>query len=254
MDDFTVLCEDCGYDLAGLASEGACPECGRAVARSLPSARRGSAWQNRPEFFSWVTTMLHVLLRPTQTLRQVQVSSRGRHLLVVNLMLAGAAAVAPWWGVFAGDPGREARRLPGPDGLVLQAGIASMQIVSAATVLFLLTWIECRGIRFFAARRGWRLTHAGAWQVCAHASFGWLFCGGLATLFLAGMFSVLRLFGIAPTGTLDLSPILRARLDWSQIVGVGGPVLAYFAGLMIFEILIYKGVRACRFATTLRPG
>lgn len=36
---FDLLCENCGYVLSGLDRDGACPECGRPIAQSLPSAR-----------------------------------------------------------------------------------------------------------------------------------------------------------------------------------------------------------------------
>lgn len=253
MDDYSPLCEDCGYDLAGLHETGSCPECGRAIARSMPAARPGTAWQRRPGLFSWVRTFLAVLLKPSRTFRDVRIRGYERGLLLVNLCLAGAAIVAPWWGVLAGDPARTARQQSGAGAMAIQVGVAVAELLLAAACLYILTWIECVGIRLVARRRGWRLTHAGAWQVCAHASFGWICCGVLATLFLAALFSVLRLFGVAPGGTLDLAPTLPIRLDWYQVIGVGGPALAYFVGLIIFETLVYKGVNACKFAATIKP-
>lgn len=254
MDDDAPLCEDCGYDLAGLAQDHVCPECGRAVAASYPASRPGSAWQRAPGLFAWLRTLWRVLRHPNAAFSEVRIAAGEHGLLIVNMLLAGAAIVAPWWGVFVGDPARGTQRV---DTLATAARLTLVGVVQvgvAAAVLYLLTSIEYLGIRFITRRRGWRLTRAGAMQVCAHASFGWLFCGGLAMLFLAGMFSVLRLFGVAPGGTLDLAPALPVRVDWSQIVGVGGPVLAYALGLLIFETLVYRGVRACKYAATLRPS
>lgn len=256
MDDYSPLCEDCGYDLAGLHASGSCPECGRAIARSLPAARTGSAWQQRPGFFAWVRTFWRVLRHPTEEFARTRIDLRVKGLLAVNLIIGATLAAAPWAGVTTIE---RALRVgffdvePSFMGPVLVGLLVTVEVGLVAFVLLALTWVECLGIRFFTRRRGWRLTRAGAWQVCAHASFGWIFCGTLAMLFLAAMFSILRLYGVAPGGTLDLAPTLPIRLDWYQVIGVGGPALAYFVGLIIFETLVYKGVNACKFAATIKP-
>jgi hypothetical protein len=114
-------------------------------------------------------------------------------------------------------------------------------------VLVLLTWIECAGVRFFAARRGWRLTRAGAWQVCAHASAAWGLCGALAMGVLAAYQGVVRVLHVAPSGFLDLRPVLP-RVEWNSVALGGGTLVGYGLGLLAFEWLVYRGVRACRYA------
>ncbi|MEZ6318065.1 MAG: hypothetical protein R3B49_04810 [Phycisphaerales bacterium] len=44
-DEYTVLCERCGYVVEGLDPAGACPECGKPIAESLPERRVGTPWQ-----------------------------------------------------------------------------------------------------------------------------------------------------------------------------------------------------------------
>ena len=51
-----LLCESCGYEIGGLRKSGACPECGRPIARSVPDARRGSPWQRRSSLFTLAET------------------------------------------------------------------------------------------------------------------------------------------------------------------------------------------------------
>ena len=87
-------------------------------------------------------------------------------LAALNCLVAGAILVAPWLGTPVGDPARAAR---GGSDLVVAftyLWVFAAQTSAAGAVLLGLTWCEYAGIRFIAARRGWRLTKAGAWQVC----------------------------------------------------------------------------------------
>ncbi|CAG0999151.1 hypothetical protein PHYC_02758 [Phycisphaerales bacterium] len=251
MDELALLCETCGYELKGLEDSRTCPECGRLIFDSQPNHRLGSPWQRSPGLFSWARTLWQTLRRPRLTFSQVHIDARWAALLIANLVLAATIFVAPLWGTFVGDPARHARRESGLGAMAIQVAAAVVEILMIAGVLFILTWIEYAGIRFFSRRRRWRLTRAAAWQVCAHASFGWMFCGIFVGFALAALFSVQRLFGLAPTGRVDLRSMgIQFNEDWYVILGIGGPLLACFAGVVIFEVLVYKGVRACRYAAT----
>lgn len=254
MDEHALLCETCGYELMGLEDSLACPECGRAIAESRPNHRRGSPWQRSPGPFAWARTLWQLVRRPRQLFSQVHIDRRWRSLLTLNLVLAAVVIVAPWWGTFVGDPARDARREAGFVAMSVQVGAAVAEVLILALVLFILTWIEYAGIRFFSGRRRWRLTRAAAWQVCAHASVGWIFCGVFVGLVLAALFSVQRVFGHGPSGRLDLRGMgIQFNEDWYTILGLGAPVLAAFAGMVVFELLVYHGVRACRYAATAPP-
>ncbi len=63
-----LLCEACGYTLNGLPADSRCPECGRAIAESLPSHRGPSAWESRSAF---LTTTRQVLFQPTRFFRSL---------------------------------------------------------------------------------------------------------------------------------------------------------------------------------------
>jgi hypothetical protein len=61
-------CEQCGYNLSFLSTEGRCPECGTPIAESLEPdrARPGPAWESRPSPRTWLRAAAAVAFRPRQ--------------------------------------------------------------------------------------------------------------------------------------------------------------------------------------------
>src|SRR5690349_18965049 len=88
-----LLCESCGYPIHALPEAGNCPECGRAIATSLPSARRGSAWQQRPGLTSLVATDVEALRRPAALFDSIRIESRGGPGLLAIHILAAALLI-----------------------------------------------------------------------------------------------------------------------------------------------------------------
>ncbi len=155
----------------------------------------------------------------------------GIGLIVVNLLAAALCIVAPWAGVLVGDPLRGAGRTA--------AGTAlwsiSLEVLLVALLLFSLTMIEWAGIQALARFRGWRLTPAAAWQVCAHASVGWPVTAITSWLGLIAWINISSL-GLAPRGPAgDLA---------SWII----PVAWVLLGVVIFELLVLNGLKRCRYA------
>lgn len=254
MDETTPLCESCGYDLSASARHGSCPECGALVASSLPGARIGSPWQQRRSLFAWGLTNLGTLFRPTQRFRTLRISAAGAaSLLAGNLLLAGAVIADPWVGATTIDPARGVRDFSNPRELALYAAAWLAWSLLLALLLLALTLVEYLGVRFFAARKGWRLTRAAAFQVCAHASIGWVLCGVLAIAAMVVPQILIRYFHLALDQRWDLRPTFSYTLDLQTILLVALPSAGYIAGLLIFEWLVFRGVRACRFAT-LEPA
>jgi hypothetical protein len=168
-------------------------------------------------------------------------SMRGAKLLLLfNTLCAAALLVAPWVGTVP-----IAYRRVGLGAAILAPALAS--------TIWILTWIEHVGIRFFAKRRGWRLTRVAAWQICAHASVGWMLAGLFPMLILALGYSVQRLLGVVPRWTIDLSPVASTPIQINiATAGIAGEVIGFLAGLLIFESLVYVGVRRCRYAAAVR--
>lgn len=71
----TLICVECGYDLAYLDASGACPECGHGIANSLdPAVRDGVAWERKPKSDSgrWTETVSAILFSPRESYRRLR--------------------------------------------------------------------------------------------------------------------------------------------------------------------------------------
>jgi len=152
----------------------------------------------------------------------------------VRCMIAGAFITSaivvgwiPWWLVH--------------EGLFNALFYAAVSLIGAAVaasiaglILLLLTWIESRGLRFFGTRRGFRATRPVAETVCSHACVGWVVG---SVVWFAGWVGV-------GAGVVH------------ELFVPAGLLLASFgavAGLLIFEVLAYIGLRRCRFANRVGP-
>jgi predicted RNA-binding Zn-ribbon protein involved in translation (DUF1610 family) len=232
MDDRARLCESCGYVLDGLplADGAVCPECGTAVPGSRDARRPGTTWQrSRGGVPAWLTTSWQVCRHPSRVFDEMQVewTTASRLLGRWNVVISAVLMSLSWLlmeGVryFTSHLGRFA--------LFLAATVSAIMLLLAA-----LTAIEARGIRFFGARRGWRVTPVVAGAICAHASIGWVI-GGVLMLFVSAT-------GIALSMPLERLARFLPFPTWVPIL-----ILAFFLGLLIFETLVYVGVRQCRYA------
>lgn len=239
--EFTLLCETCGYVLEGLAEEGNCPECGRAIASSLPSARAGTPWDRGPSVRSWFATGWMVVTRPGRTFERVRIDRPQLGGLFVANVIAGAAlatipmgiAVARWlWREFT-----EAA-IAVPIAILIPAGAWAL----VALLFVLLTSIERTGLVIIGRAHRWRVTWTVTASVCELASAGWVIAG-----LAVGLTSLIPLFVERRVRYRWLGP-------WAEEVTLGVCVGAALIGLLIFETLVYIGVRRCKFANRARPA
>ncbi len=292
-----VLCESCGYRLAGLPPTTNCPECGTPAASSLPERRTGSPWQlalSRAEPASprprplailraWLATAALALTSPIRLFGIIrltapaaptaspsspsQLAPGNRSLLWTNLLLASLlltigvglvhAAFAPPLVIYPDGPTiRSEIGAPVTPAPVVRYSVADTSLLVSGSLLIpvfillllALTSLETIGLRTFGARRGWRITRPVAWSVVSHASAGWLAAGLLAMLFHA----LAQLPALHPR-LLDLYALLDQHLNifgftWATTTRWMPTTLGLFLGMLVFETIVYFGIRRCRFA------
>lgn len=234
-----LLCEKCGYALAGLDPEDHCPECGRTVADSLHARRTGSPFQRVPSLGNWLRTVASMLRHPARTYDHLDVQpTRDRKLRTINVLVAAALAVpaainlidplALWLFVIGG-----------PDGWRENAIAALIALPVLLLVCFALTRTEQAGIAFFGPRRGWRITKPLARSICAHASVGWIVGSAVASLGFAAGYGLERLAIHTSTGALN-DAFLLAPYAFAAIGLIGG--------MFAFEGLVFLGMLRCKHA------
>jgi hypothetical protein len=204
---------------------------------------------------AWLRTNYRTLRHPKSLFSEVRVEPRsGTSLLLINCFVAAIMIVDPWVGVIAGDPARAVRGASWLERWGVHGVMWLLEVALGALVLLVLTCIEWLGVRSIARLRGWRLTPEGAWQVVCHASVGWIVLGFLPTWVMALAFALLTNFGIAPSGSVDLNRLAPGAGSVSNYWLVHGGLVAgaVVVGLVTFELLVYVGVRRCKFAATKR--
>lgn len=242
-----LLCESCGYNIDSLAgpiatvdsvADAKCPECAEPLVNSLP-ASRFMRWSGR---LSALPSFASELLRgPRYVFRHVSIEPHHAvHCQTTVLRVAACThsavvAVALICDLLLRVDVRSSIH-PAPFFLII--GFAGLVVPALMGLLWLLTYIERRGVQLIGRTRQWRITSDVAKTVCGYASVGWL--AGLPLVVLAGVCFVL---GQAPTP-------LGVRLSMISIYLLP---TAWMLSLLAFETLVYLGIRQCRFANVPQP-
>jgi len=245
MDEYTLLCEGCGYVLEGLEDEAErCPECGRPIGESRPERRTRSPG------------LLMVIRSPGRALRGLRIDeSRVSTLRMVRRsVIAGAAAATALVLVLMHSRDAQfALNLPVP----VPMGVAVCWWVAGAIVttlaFYLLTELEGLGLRVLGRRRGFRVTADISRTVVSHGTAGWVLASvgllvGSVVWLLGQNVAVSRGGpGFGHPGGMRL-PLPGSIKEWLGWTGVGLGVGVALAGFLIFEFFAYLGLRRCRFA------
>lgn len=238
VDLFEPLCEGCGYPLAEIEGSAACPECGRAVADSAASRRVGTALQ-RGEIRGWARVWLDVHTRPERVWNVLKPRSGWEPAIALGYCwIAGQTAALGVVLLLAHRTQLIA------DEVLLWVMLALAGGWALTLVYLLLTEIEARGVSFFSRRRGWRMPRDLSRAIGAHAAATWWVSAvGLS-------------LGLWVTGPLSAWLTRVAPASWQMVLPpleVVPSLAGFTVGMLVFETVVYTGVRACRFANRA-PG
>jgi predicted RNA-binding Zn-ribbon protein involved in translation (DUF1610 family) len=232
-----VLCESCGYDLGALPVAAACPECGRAIAKSLTGHREGSAWQASQR---WGGTVRAVLLRPRELFQIIRIERAASNALFLrNASISSLIIIATTISLAAANPGSVQFRT----GAVVETyspmgytwGVFAL--APWITMLFdsrlsppLYRWIY-----------GWPVSRTCYEAVRGHASASWLV---FALAIAAAAFGEAWLLKLAEA---------QGSTRLADIAGTAGTAV-FLLGAGYVTWLHHLGVRECRFAREEAPG
>lgn len=229
------LCEECGYDLRMAEKDGRCPECGKLVAESLSDdSRQRLSWEAQPSLLNVsgaMTILRHILLSPRAMffgmLTRAHQAQAQRWLL---LWVAVVGMIAYW--------SSPATVLTGAIELTYRVFVGGIALAVVWAVLALMmVGIETAGITAFARWRGHKIEVASAAKVTAYTSpllVVWVILGSV------------QILGMLYWYSQNYSRVYGIRME--QVVFTLSTAIAHIGGLLWFELVVYRGVRAIQFA------
>lgn len=247
-DEFTLLCERCGYVVEGLPAEGACPECGKPIVESLPERRKALP----PKATCRIARS--DLRHPIRALDTMAIEPGCKaHGLELRLLASVAVAlcVVPFTlAIVVYDLKSGTLN----DGAIIVGCVAALfLLILTWIVLEVLTRVEAMGLRFLGTRRKVRITKPIAACICARGCAGWLAGACLAhvPLWIAAIVWI-AYSGIEDHGSYS-SPTLPS---WAWPVVEFAPLLApaaMLSGFLFFETFAWLGLRRLKYANRVRP-
>jgi len=238
-DEYTLLCERCGYVLEGLDQAGVCPECGKPITESLPQRRIGTPWQQKPGFKSLVRTWWMTLRHPKKTLDVMQFEDTlPLTPLSATLFFTIVACIA----IFLIEP------IPNLLSFAIMLGIMVFLGIAIWFVFFALSCIEALGLQLFGSRRGGRVDPNIAWAIVGHGAVGWALTG--FTWVLGWKIYRIMYYLNPTTSDFELRQQVARHTD---LIIKPAFITGLVIGLIIFEFFAYLGLRRCKYANRVRP-
>ncbi|MGJ8635234.1 MAG: hypothetical protein ACSHX5_00110 [Phycisphaerales bacterium] len=233
-DEYTLLCERCGYILEDLDQSLPCPECGKPISESLPERRVGTPWQQKRTFKTFMHTWWVTIRKPKSTLDTMSFNeSEYNDLAAYSCIATHLVPIGTTLALLLID---------GSFNRIASILLCVFSFVPVWLILMLLTATESFGLRFIGNRRGFRIEKMISNNIVAHGTAGWLLMGFGSTLG--------ALFVLLPDITDSI--VIPERIDFNMI----GWWIIFFScilGFLFFEIFAYLGLRRCKYANRSRP-
>ncbi len=238
-DQYTLLCEKCGYVVEGLDQAGVCPECGKPIEESLPQRRVGTPWQQQPGFKSLIKTWWMTLRHPKRTLDVMRFDDM---LPLTPLSATLFYTIVICIAVVLIEP------IPNLFSFVFAFGIMVFLGIAIWFVFFALSGVEAFGLQFFGTRRGGRVDPNIAWAIVGHGAVGWALTG---FTWVAGWKLYRLIYYLNPT--TDDYELRQLVGRYTKLVIEPSIIGGLVIGFLFFELFAYLGVRRCKYANRLRP-
>lgn len=233
-DEYTLLCEDCGYIIEDLDESLPCPECGKPITESIPHYNAGSPWQQRRTLTNLIKTWFLTIFRSMYLCRQLNIDSEtATSLLWVGLFTGFSVPVI---GVIIAIVFLAIQEGFYPDSLT---SIPIAIIIECVFVLMAAIYaaLGAQRLRYYAYRRGYRIPPNSRWTIVGHASLGLTIAPiGITVAFItAGI--------MAESNFNDYAMMVQIILVTTAIIGW----LSIPIALLEFEVLLHMGASAMRY-------
>jgi len=253
-DEYTLLCEKCGYVIEGLDQSGNCPECGKPIAESLPERRVGTPWQQNPSVGSLVRTWWMTLRHPLRTLDVMRVrepNSVDSYPWLNSILASWIIAGTVFMRLIINDI-EISNHLDYATVYQILLGLVGVVFV-LPILLVMLTRLEQQGLRIISKTRSTRVNRGVAQAITSHGSVGWVLAALLGfILSIAGAFII-----TTSTPKPYMEPnysVYYPTPAWAWTLDIGLYALALLIGFLFFETFAYLGLRRCKYANRVRPG
>lgn len=231
-------CDVCGYNLIAAQVSGRCPECGRPVLESIGDHKRlPTEWEQNP-----------TPLRLGAVFRQLSLLVwRPRTLFFSMPTLCGQRAAQRWLIMSLALMALVA--LPIVPGMAFARDAEWSYDLIAGSLLMALVWaalscmmvgIETAGIATFSKMKGHGVYLATSAKVTCYSSIlmtVWVILGGLQLVAFSLWYN-----------QLFLMPLRFGSLRMHQILVAAALALPHMAGLLWYELTVYRGIRGVQYA------